>query len=312
VTLNDRTPPTETEYAGFRERFCNWGRWGDDDELGTLNHITPDVRRKAAQMVTEGRCVSLSRPLDTVASPANPYPAHHFVAMPGAGGMLDYVGTFIHGFTQTHIDALCHLTTIDGRTWNGKPMRDNRTPLERSGTVDFWRSGIAGRGVLYDVPRFRGADFVSPGQPVQGWELEDVAAAEGVAPSPGDVVIIRSGHAPFWQAQGEPPRFASVAGVHCSAVEYLYETEASMLIWDMQDAPTADQGIPNPGGDRPIALHVHHILLPYMGMPIVDNADLEEVAAVCAELGRWTFHLAVAPLHVPGGTGSPVNPIATF
>ena len=77
--LAERTPPTAEEYAAYRERFSNWGRWGADDELGTLNLVTDDVRRGAAALVQHGRTVSLARPLDTHAGPANPYPAHHFV-----------------------------------------------------------------------------------------------------------------------------------------------------------------------------------------------------------------------------------------
>src|SRR5262249_14493997 len=112
--LTERTPPTADDYAAYRERYCNWGRWGDDDELGTLNLVTPTVRRTAASLVVEGRTVSLARPLDTHARADNPYPAHHFVAVEGSGGMVDYVGCFVHGFTQTHIDALCHLRTAEG------------------------------------------------------------------------------------------------------------------------------------------------------------------------------------------------------
>ncbi len=309
--LADRTPPTASEYDAYRTRFCNWSRWGDDDELGTLNHITPDVRKAAAGLVREGRAVSLSRPMDTRAGPANPYPAHHFVAMSGSGGMLDYIGMFIHGLTQTHIDALCHVATRDGRAWNGKPLVRGM-PAEHTGTIDFFRAGIVTRGVLYDVPRLRGVEFVAPGEPVHGWELADAAIAQGVEPRAGDAVVIRCGYAPFWRTQGSPPGFSSVAGVHASTVEFLFETNASMLVWDMQDAPTADQGIPNPIGDVPVALHVHQIVLPYMGMPIVDNAELEEAARACAEAGRWEFELVVSPLNIPGGTGSPVNPVAIF
>ena len=91
----------------------------------------------------------------------------------------------------------------------------------------------------------------------------------------------------------------------------MHDTDASCLIWDFQDAPIADQGIPNPMAG-PVPLHVHHILLPYMGMPIIDNADFEALASSCAELGRWEFQLVVAPLLLEGGTGSPVNPIAVL
>jgi kynurenine formamidase len=311
--LAERTPPNAEDYAQYRERYCNWGRWGDDDELGTLNLITPDTRRAAAELVREGRTVSISRPLDTHAGPANPYPAHTFVALEGSGGILDYFGCFVHGFTQTHIDALCHMRTADSDAfWNGKPVGHAGMPRDHTGTVDFWRAGIVTRGVLYDIPRLRGAPFVEPGRPVHGWELADAAAAHGLQPRRGDAVVIRSGYAPYFTATGSTAGFGSPAGVHASAVEFLADTEAALLAWDMQDAPVADQGIPNPNPGTSIPVHVHHIVLPYMGMPIVDNCDLEGLAQVCADLDRWEFQLVVAPLVIPRGTGSPVNPLAVF
>jgi kynurenine formamidase len=310
LSIADRTPPTPAEYAAYRERFCNWDRWGPDDELGTLNFVTDDTRLAALACVRIARSVSMARPLDTRPNPTNPFPAHHFVAMPDTGGMLDYVGQFIHGHTNTHIDSLCHMRTEDGtRTWRGMPLAPNHMPLEHSGTIDFWRSGIVTRGVLYDVPRFRGTEFVTPGAPVHGWELADVAAAQGVRPRAGDAVIIRSGRDPYWRAQETPPAWGSVAGVHASSLEFLYDTDAALLAWDMGDASTSDQGIPNPGSTE-TALHVHHIALTYMGLPIVDNIDAEPLAVACAEAGRWEFLFLAAPLYVPGATGSPLNPLA--
>ena len=310
--LADRQAPTAQEYADYRKRFSNWGRWGEDDELGTLNFITPEVRRQAAELVSEGRSLSLSRPLDTHAGPANPYPAHHFVAVGDSGGMLDYFGMFIHGITNTHIDALCHLATLEGdRIYNGAEMAKNGMPVGHRGTIEHWRDGIVTRGVLYDVPRLRCGDYLEPGQPIQGWELADAANAQGIEPRPGDAVVIRSGADAYLAGRGEVQGFGSPVGVHASACEFLFESEASLLCWDFQDAPTADQGIPNPL-DIHVPLHVHHILLPYMGMPIIDNAQLEGLATACAELGRWEFQFVVAPLVLDGGTGSPVNPLAVL
>ena len=310
--LADRTPPTAEEYAQYPSRFSNWGRWGADDELGTLNFVTPDVRRAAAACVVDGRSVSCARPLDTAPGPANPYPARHMVNARTSGGMIDHLSVYIHGFTETHIDALCHLAVLDDDvTWNGKPLDAYHMPAEHTGTIDFWRDGIVTRGVLYDVPRFRGAEYVEPGAPVHGWELADVAAAQGVEPRPGDAVLVRSGFGRYLELTGERPGFGSPAGVHASCVEFLHDTDAAMLVWDMQDAPTADQGLPNPKG-LPVPLHVHQILLPYMGMPILDNADFEALAAACAAAGRWAVQFVVAPLVLTGGTGSPVNPIAVL
>jgi kynurenine formamidase len=308
--LRERTIPSDEEYLSWRERFCNWGRWGADDENGTLNFVTDAVRVSAGALVRAGRTVSLARPIDTFAGPANPYPAHHMVGCQGSGGMLDYIGMFIHGFTQTHIDALCHLRTHDNRYWNDKPVGALGMPAEHSGTIDFWNHGIVTRGVLYDIPRLRSTDYVEPGRPVMGWELYDAATAQGVEPRAGDAVLIRSGHGRYYELHpDERPAFGSPSGVHATAVEFLYETDASLLCWDWQDAPTDQQGIANP---MPISvpMHVHHIVLPYMGMPIIDNAELEALAAACAELSQWEFQFVCAPLVIPSGTGSPVNPLA--
>jgi len=138
MTLADRKPPTQAEYEAYRRRFCNWTRWGPHDEMGTLNFITDEVRRQVFACVQSARPISLARPIDTQPGPANPFPSHHFVPAPGAGGMLDYIGMFIHGVRQTHIDALCHMPTADGsQTWRGMPMGSNGMPFENSGTVSF-------------------------------------------------------------------------------------------------------------------------------------------------------------------------------
>ncbi len=315
MSLEDRKPPTPAEYIDYRKRFSNWGRWGASDELGTLNHVTPAVRSKAAALVTEGRSISLGRPIDTKAGPANPFPGHHFHAVGTSGGMADYIGFFIHGFTNTHIDALCHLPAAEGRQiYNGATtLGPGGVPTDpHIGTIEHWKHGIVTRGVLYDIPRYRGKPYVEPGQPVHGWELADCAKAQGIVPAPGDAVLIRSGLDPYFEATGEVQAFGSAAGVHASAVEFLYETDASCLTWDFQDAPHDDQGIPNPLAEVPVPLHVHHILLPYMGMPIIDNADFEELARACAELSRWEFQFVISPLIIDGGTGSPVNPLAVL
>ena len=311
--LADRKPPTQVEYDGWRERFSNWGRWGAGDELGTVNHVTPEVRRAAAKLVRAGRSVSLARPIDTHAGPRNPFPAHHLIPAGRSGGIIDYVGMFIHGFAQTHIDALSHIPTADGSAfYNGRP-RSAETMLPRGPTsgVDFWCDGIATRGVLYDIPRLRGAPYVRPGEPVHAWDLADAAARQGVEPRPGDAVIIRSGLDPYLAEHPEGAGFASPAGVHASALEFLWEHDASLLVWDMLEAPTADQGLVNPI-DIPTPVHIHCVAIPYMGLPLLDNARLEPLAAACAEERRWEFLLVVAPLVIPGGTGSPVNPIAVL
>ena len=314
--LADRTPPTASEYAAYRERFCNWGRW-PDFRLGTLNLITPEVRRSAAGCVREGRSLSLSRPIDTHPGPQNPFPAQHLRAVGDAGGIEDYLGLFIHGFAQTHIDALCHVGTVEGgRMWNDVPG-DRFSPGAGGLGIEHWRDGIVTRGVLYDVPRLRGTPFVAPGAPVHGWELADTAAAQGVEPRAGDAVIVRCGRdrlaasADGSAGGGDEHGSGLPAGLHASCAEFLYETDAALLVWDLLDAPTSDQGIPNTLRiDTP--LHLHQLLIPYMGMPLLDNVDLERLAEACATAGRWDFLFTAAPLVIESGTGSPLNPIAVL
>jgi len=314
--LSDRKAPDAAEYAGYRERFCNWGRW-EDFRLGTLNLITPAVRARAAASVRAGMSVSLSRAIDTRPGPQNPFPAHHLRAVGDSGGIEDYLGLFIHGFAQTHIDALCHVGTLGGgRMWNDIPG-DRFSPGAGGLGVEHWRDGIVTRGVLYDVPRLRGAGFVAPGEPVHGWELADAAASQNVEPRAGDAVIVRCGRDPLEAALGasasgpDPHGSGLPAGLHASCAEFLFETDAALLVWDLLDAPTPDQGIPN---TLPIEtpLHLHQLLIPYMGMPLIDNVDLERLATACAAAGRWEFLFVAAPLVIDGGTGSPLNPIAVL
>ena len=311
--LADRTPPTVEEYVAYKERLSNWGRWGDDDQLGTLNHITPEARRYAATLVREGRSISMGNSLDTRPGPLNPFPVAHYMRSHGNIGW-DYIGINYHGLTNTHIDALCHVFTAeDGQMYNGRPVSDFTIRGARSNSIDRFRDGIVTRGVLYDIPRFRGVDHVALDEPVHGWDLEDCAKAQGIEPRPGDAVIIRSGAAPFYRATaGQPQELRGSAtvpgtperpGVHASALEYLHEHDAAILMWDLQDAGRHDYPVPGGGA-------LHYITIPYMGMPLVDNVTLEDLAVACQELERWEFMVTVAPLIIWGGTGSPVNPIA--
>ena len=313
MSRKDRKPPTQAEYDGWRERFSNWGRFGPDDELGTLNHITPEVRRAAGTLVRAGRSISLSRPLDTHAGPRNPYPAHHMMAVGQSGGIADYVGLFIHGFAHTHLDALSHIPTRDfGAFYNGRPRNpDSTLPVGATSGIDQWRDGIVTRGVLYDVPRLRGAAFVRAGEPVHAWDLDDAARRQGVEPRAGDAVVIRCGLDASLAADPSGAGFASPAGVHASVLEFLWDTKASMLVWDMLEAPTADQGLANPI-EIETPVHLHCIAIPYMGLPLLDNAQLDPLADACARSGQYAFLLVVAPLVIPGATGSPVNPIAVL
>jgi kynurenine formamidase len=315
MSLQDRTVPTQAEFDAYRERFSNWGRWGADDELGTLNLITPEVRRNAATLVRDGRTVSLSLTVGQgrAALPSGFEQQMHINPV----GSADTIRITFHGWTVTHLDSLCHIFTGEGgQLYNGRPASDVTEDGALSHSVEPFSGGIVTRGVLYDVARHRGVDHVPLDAPVHGWELLDIAQAQGVEPRPGDAVVIRSGGPAFYAAHPEfaTRQFGQMPGVHASALEFLYEYDASLLVWDLLDA--GNQGYRSrrfkPDDASSYSVPLHEIAIPYMGMPLLDNADLDELSETCAELGRSEFMLMVAPLRVRGGTGSPVNPIAVL
>jgi kynurenine formamidase len=312
--MANRTPPTVEEFGEFPNRLSNWGRWGADDVLGTLNHITPDSRRYAAALVRAGRSVSLALPIDAEPRAGFPSGFQHQLEV-GEKHSMEEITMSFHGMAMTHLDAMSHIFTAPGgQIYNGRPASSVTPEGAASGDVYAYADGIVTRGVLYDVPAFRGSPHVTLDAPVHGWELRDIAAAHGVEPRAGDAVVVRCGAAAFYAAQPETgfENYGSMPGLHASALEYLHETDAALLVWDLLDA--GDQGYPATFamGDTMQSVPLHEIAIPYMGMPLLDNADLEALSQTCAELQRWEFLLVVAPLPIRNGTGSPVNPVAIF
>jgi kynurenine formamidase len=304
--MPERSVPTKAEVeAYFRERR-NWGRWGDDDQVGAVNLITPEKRIAAAALVRSGRSVSMARDFPKTPAANNPTPAQHFMRInprtDDAASAVDYYGIAYHGQSSTHLDSLCHVWNADGM-WNGRSPADAIGFDGASwGAITNWSSGIITRGVLLDVPRFRGQPFVTQEQPIHGWELEDVARAQGVTLEPGDAVAVYAGREawdrvnPVWGAGTSRP------GLHASCLPFIRDNDVSVLVWDMMDHQ------PN-GYDLPWS--VHGVIFAY-GVGLVDNALLEPLAAACAEEGRYEFMLMLLPLVVVGGTGSPINPVALF
>ena len=298
--------PSEAEMQVYVRERRNWGRWGEKDQAGAVNLITPEKRKQAASLVQSGRSLSLSRPFPKTPAPNNPNPGQHWMrrlSLPhGAAGAIDYYGISYHGWSTTHIDALCHTWDADG-LWNGGRPEDVESTGARWGAIDNWAQGIVTRGVLLDVPAFRGAPFVTLEEPVTGDELERIARAEGVEVQAGDALVVHSGREAYDRAGQQPwgtPGTPS-PGLHASCLRFLREHDIAVLVWDMMDAPRQP--------DLPWGVHTAIFAF---GVALVDNALLEPLAAACAEEGRYDFMLTLAPLVVEGGTGSPLNPLALF
>lgn len=300
------------ELAGLFESVSTWGRWGPDDERGGLNYIGGAEVVRAAALVREGRTVSLSRDFPTQPGPENPWPAqHHMViagddpCVPGVEGLevsTDYIGIAFHGMASSHIDALCHVFA-QGRMYNGHPAADVRSTGARRNSIMCARDGIVGRGVLLDVPRAQSRPFVEVEHMVTTDELEAAERALGVRAGKGDLLMVRLGRDARRAVTGDQ----AVPGLHPTVCAWLAERQVAVLGGDGVHDP-----IPSGLVHRDWAMPIHMIALAGMGLHLLDNLDLEPLARTCADLARWEFQLVAAPLRIPGGTGSPLNPIAVF
>lgn len=294
----------------------NWGRWGEDDEIGAINLITAERRIAAAQLVTEGVSISLSRPFPKNQMAGSEVLAEHKMEPRierghGGGAVTDYYGTSYHGAESTHIDAISHVWDADG-IYGGRNPDDVITDEGVTFCdIDQWRDGIVTRGVLLDVPAYRGVEYVDNHQPVHGSELEEIVLAAGITIHPGDAILIYCGREAWMRDHGTyglqsahvtngnqaDPR----PGLHGSCLKFIRDHDVSMLVSDMLDS--------YPTGYDDVAWTVHGALWAF-GTALVDNALLEPLAEHCRQRNRLDFMLTVAPLRVRGGTGSPINPIA--
>lgn len=283
----------------------NWGRWGDTDELGTLNFITDDVRARAAAMVRTGRTVSLAHPVipvtlaggGPVPHGSSPMPAPvqqilHWTGSP-APVLSDVLIVNVHHIAMTHIDAPAHIL-LDGQVYPGVPVAEAVTQgTVRHASTRAFADGITTTGVLLDLaPGGR----LDPGHEVSYADLDAAERHAGVRVRAGDGVVLRGGWV-VHRSLGE-----RLPALTAAAVRWIAEREVSVFASDIGDHP--------PGHGAAPALHMFG--LAQLGLPIIDNADVDTLAATCTELDRWSFLLVVAPTPIHGATGLPVNPLAIF
>jgi kynurenine formamidase len=300
-----RPPLKPEEVQAFHERLSNWKRFGSRDQLGALNFITPELRVAAARLVSSGRTVSCARSLPTQSGVDNPNPVVHLMmgtVTEGWGG--DYFAIASHGFSISHIDALCHIFH-DGKLYNGYPAERITAHGALELAIHELRDGVVGRGVLLDIPRAWGVPFLEAGAPIFPGDLEQAEERGNVRVGPGDVLLIRTGRWALRESQGEWDPRERLSGLDASCLPWLHEREVAALGCDgVSDViPSRVEGVPMP---------IHTIAIVAMGLHLLDSLDLEELAGACAAEGRYEFLLTIAPLILFRGTASPVNPIATF
>ena len=315
-----KSVPTESEVLEYFSVLSNWGRWGDDDQLGTMNLITPSKRVEAARLVREGIAVGCARPIDSRdASPdvANPPPVH-FMVESGEGYVTpsgpqrgprqvasDFFGMVFHGITVTHIDALSHIFW-DGKMYNGRPaeaVTTSRGATEHS--IEALKDGVVTRGVLLDITRVRGKEWLEGGEPVLPDDLEAAEEAQGVRIEEGDALCLRLGWYKRRLQVGPAPRSIGRPGLHAATLPWLRERGVALIAAD------ASQDV-NPSGYEKLDIPVHQVGIVAMGLWLIDSANFEELAEKCVELGRWEFLFSLAPIRFAGMTGSPLTPLAVL
>ena len=313
------TLPSETEVKGYLRSLSNWGRWGSSDQLGTINLITPAKRIAAAGLVRDGVSVTCARPIVTDITADTTFQPLRFMVDSGEGrdtaspernlerrGASEFIGMVFHGYTITHVDTPAHYFW-EGKLYNG---RSCSLVTSREGatveSVDLLHDGVVSRGVLLDVARTRSIPWMQQGEGVMPADLEAAERAAGVRVESGDILLVRTGYYARRLAEGpvHPLRAGSPA-LHVACCPWLRERGVAMIGTD-----THNDISPPPYPAMGNSFHV--VSLVAMGLWLIDNANLEDLARACGERGRWEFLLTVAPLRLRNVTGSPVNPIAVF
>jgi kynurenine formamidase len=324
------------EWRKLAAKCRNWGRWGDDDQLGTLNFITPERLAGAASLARRGKAFSLAIPLNADA----PMGAHgirrapiHLMSMDGGdhdaasrvagwGGYaeretesLSSMGPFRFNDdwiimclqTSTQWDALCH-AYYEGEMYNGVPASASTSHGVTRDAIDpvADAAGVQGRGILLDVARHKGVHHLEAGTPIYPQDLEDTAKAQGVEVQEGDIVVVRTG---WWTQYAEIGLGngltwqAQCPGLSWRATEWLYDHNVGAVA---SDNVAVEVMVP----EDDVLLPFHMIALRDMGMMLGEIWSLEALADDCAADNVYEFFLSAPALKVTGGTGTPVNPIA--
>ena len=302
--MADRTMPSQADVESYFKRLNNWGRWGDDDQLGTVNLITEGRRAAARALVRKNRTVSLARDIVPQAHLQFGYHVTFPSKRERADVVLDRFDLVYHGYWVTHVDALCHVGW-DGELYNGRPFASSLTAAGATWCpIDPLLDGIMTRGVLLDVAAGRKEGHVTVDHPVTPKELDETAARFGVRIEPGDVVVVRSGDEAFRRAHPEwVPRVSPHPGLQISCLEWFREKDIAAIAWDMMDE--------RPIGYAGFGMGVH-LAIPFLGLALVDNTNPERLARACAEEGRYEFLFTATPIRLVGATGAPAHPVAIF
>jgi len=303
------------DFRSIGQRLGNWGRWGDDDQRGTTNLITPERMVAAARMVRSGKVFSLGIPFDDGGPQqgggirSNPL---HLMTATGQGqehlpGGFRYADDYVVMPLQcaTQWDGLAHVF-YDDRLYNGFPASDVTPRGALHNGIEAQAEGIAGRGVLLDIAALEGVDWLPGGFVITPEHLDAAIARQGgVEVGAGDILLFRTGWRRMLVETGDKPAFMkSEPGIGVECIEWLRARDVAVIASDN----FAIEPIPPQEGAG--FMWVHMVLIRDLGMTLGEIFDLDALAADCEADGQWDFFFTAPVLKVTHGVGSPINPLA--
>jgi kynurenine formamidase len=300
------------DFKALGAELSNWGRWGPDDQLGTLNLIGPHHVRAAAAEVASGKVFQLSiavgkdGPQSGMGGRLNPV---HLMSMQpqdwdphGLQVSDDWIIMPLQSGTQW--DGLSHIG-YDNKLYNGYPADDVSTRFgARRLAVDAMTDRIAGRGVLLDIARLHGVDWLEAGTPITPADLAAAERAQGVTVGEADFLLVRTGWRTRFLAEGRDGWMSGEPGLGIDCAHWLHQRGVAAVgsdNWGIEVMPSGIDGAVMP---------LHCVLIRDMGMPLAEILDLEALAEDCVADGRWSFLFVAPPLHISNAVGSPTTPIA--
>jgi kynurenine formamidase len=306
-----------TNFDYLAETVNNWGRWGNEDQRGTLNHIGPEALKSAAQTVQSGKLFSLGINFDKDGPQVGPerfnpklYMTHLFTpvnpAFPSARHTDDVI--IMPSQCATQWDALGHVH-YDGLLYNGCKACDTLSPkgASRLGVENMAQPGVMSRGILLDIARLKKVERLPLDYAISVDDLNEACAAEGVQPKTGDILLIRTGHIQTFTIDKDRAAFNGwQPGITHHCAEWAHDHSLAAVCADNLMVETMTPEVM--ASETPAPFHL--LAIRDMGMPLGEIFNLDALAADCAADGRYSFMLAAPPLAVTNAVGSPVNPLA--
>jgi kynurenine formamidase len=303
-------------------RCRNWGKWGPDDERGTLNYITPQHIVKAAGLVKRGAVFSLAIPFNArgpqIDQPGRFNPIHRMVItgtdcttgavkFPGGVGFSDDM-VIMPLQCGTQWDALSHCFE-DGRMYNGYDANEVSSRGAKRNGIDkiaHGPGGIVARGVLLDIPRVKGIEWLEPGYAITVDDLDEAITTHRVGVGTGDSLLVRTGHLSLCRARGGWGDYAGgdAPGLSFHTADWVHGHEIAAVATDTWGMEVRPNEIPD--SFQPL----HQVFIPNMGLTIGEIFFLDELADDCARDGVYEFLFVAPPLPITGAVGSPINPLA--